>query len=432
LHWLLDDRLGRPVLRHLLNDCAFDEASGFDVPLARVPFLCSDQRDEGENPDGEGQQRPWPPTSAPVLSKNSRPHDARDPHGYRRLTEVLACVVQSLPQLASWFISEVGAPEAGVDSKIEVSTQATLGGSGRPDMVIDYHDRDGHPRRILSEHKLDAELTVFQQKAYADRERDRSVLVAPGAHRYAGVEGFDTHITWLQIAQGIHRLGEAEAGSEWRTPAVKPTSTGQLRCLEELIAFLERHTPDVANMNPISHSTVSTYQHMGSSLAQLNTLFRMINEHPEIKRRNASDVIPEVTNTQWWFGLDYDWPYLLTVDPESGAHVALQPNADWLEDSPAQPVLYAGFYFATPDGRLPTDLAARESAPLTALSGINASVGFHNRRQGKCVKPLLLTKLVAHGGTLREQADYAATWALAAISAIASIPPPTHSSPDLA
>jgi hypothetical protein len=115
------------------------------------------------------------------------------------------------------------------------------------------------------------------------------------------------------------------------------------------------------------------------------------------------------------------WPYLATLDPECGAHIGLEPSADWLEDDD-EPVLYAGFYFSTPDARLPDALTARDSPVYEALLEASAQVGLcDNRKQGKCAATLYLSQVAANGGTLRAQADYATGWAVDAVQRISHI-----------
>jgi hypothetical protein len=94
-----------------------------------------------------------------------------------------------LPELARWFIETAGAPTAAAADRPRVTTQSMLGGSGRPDMILDYRDEAGNSRRVLSEHKINADLTDLQRLAYVDWQADALVLVAPNAqvYRQAGV-----------------------------------------------------------------------------------------------------------------------------------------------------------------------------------------------------------------------------------------------------
>jgi len=341
----------------------------------------------------------------------------RYPYGRRedRLTEVFACVLEAVRELVCWFVEEAGGPPVTPGDRLVVTTQGMLGGSGRPDMVIDYG-----PHRILSEHKIGAELTDFQRAAYADWRCD-SALVAPDAERYRAAGIFKRYITWLRVAQEVDRLGEEAAGPSWRRRALRPDSPGRLRCLAELLAFLECQDVGVSNMKPIDESAVRSYSELRATRAMFETFLTMVREDPRIQSLAPSILMPEKDKTQWWFSLDaVEWPYLTVLDPQGGAQIALEPTADWLAQE--SPVLYAGFYFDTPDGRLPVPMSSQVSPLQDALRAANVQVGLRaDGKQGKCAATLYLSELAARGGTLREQAEYAAGWAVDAIEAIRRI-----------
>lgn len=342
----------------------------------------------------------------------------RYPYGRRedRLTEVFACVLEAVHEFACWFIEEAGGPAVAPGERVAVTTQGMAGGSGRPDMIIDYGEH-----RILSEHKIGPDLTDFQRVAYADWRCDSDVLVAPDAESYRIARVFKRYITWLRVAQEVDRLGGEDAGSSWRRRALEPDSSGRLRCLAELLAFLECQDVGVSNMSPIKESAVRAYRELRATRSLFETFLAMVRDDPRIQALAPSVLIPQKDKTQWWFSLDaVEWPYLVTLDPTCGAEIVLEPTADWLADD--SPVLYAGFYFATPEGRLPAPFSHQDSPLQEALRAANVQIGLRaDGKQGKCAVTLYLSDLAAQGGTVREQAEYAAGWAVDAVEGIRGI-----------
>lgn len=302
-----------------------------------------------------------------------------------------------------------------------VWTQGLLGGSGRPDLVIDYKDAGGAARRILSEHKVDALLTDLQRTAYSDWECEAKVLIAPSIERYRDA-GFDRYATWLQIAKQIVLLGERCGGSAWREQAHTPESPSRLRLLEELLSYIERQNVGVTSMSAITDSTIATYSAQPKTLAVLETFLALVNEHPLLQEQRASDLVPDVKRASWWFTLEASsWSCLDELGLEYGAQISLEPTVVDSYDGIDEPALRAGFYFPTPDGKLPEHLSAITSV-ASAIRDAHATLELHeNRKQGLCVKSLPLTTIAQHGATLPEQADYAATWAIGAIRDLAAI-----------
>jgi hypothetical protein len=348
----------------------------------------------------------------------------RYPYGRRedRLTEVFASALEALPELARRFIEATGAPPPSANETPGVTTQGMFGGSGRPDLVLDYADEAGNPRRILSEHKIDAELTAFQRLSYADWRPDAVVLVAPDAQAYRAAGGFDAYITWQRVAEEIDRLGSDRAHPRWRHVALDPESPGRLRCLEVLLSFLERQNVGVSSMSPMDEESVRAYGALRTTRSKFEMFIEMVRESPRLRELGASLLLPEEQKTQWWISLDAPvWPYLRSLDPAAGAHIALEPSPDWLGHDD-QPVVYAGFYFSTPDGRLPSAFAARHSSLSEQLREASAEVGLRdNRKQGKCAALLYLSEVALRGGTLRDQAEYVAGWAADALVGISRI-----------
>jgi hypothetical protein len=348
----------------------------------------------------------------------------RYPYGRRedRLTEVLATTLETLPELSAWLLETVDAPSAKPGTRVEVSTQRSRAGSGRPDMFIDYSDAESRPCRVLSEHKLNAEPTGYQRQAYAQWEEcDKKVLIAP--ERYRDIDVFDKQVTWLEVALEVNRLGVQHGGSDWRKTALDPDQPSRLRLLLEALDHIARQDVGVSSMAAIDHNDIEAYARIHPVRETMRNFIEMVRDDPRVLALGPSEIQSERQETQWWFALEVPPPrYLATLDPECGAQIALQPRDDWLEDMRDEPVLYSGFYFAAPEERLPEVLCAQGSSVAAALREADVKVGLHpGHKQAKCAATCYLSDIPAMGGTLSEQAGYAAGWAAAALQAISRI-----------
>ncbi len=352
----------------------------------------------------------------------------RFPHGRRedRLTEVFAHVLEAVPPLAEWLVGCVeGLPVPSGTPHPKAFTQGALAGSGRPDLRLEYRDRAGNGKVLLSEHKITADPTELQRGGYPGWKRDALILIAPDLARYRESAHFDRCLTWLDVADKVVKLGYDAAGERWRDIAREPQARVGLRCLHELLTLLEKEDVGVSNMQAIDETTVSAYYNMASTREVLETFLHLVRRDERFQDAGTSEVYAANARTHWWYEVpNLSWPYLLDLDPEACAHVALEASATWLDEPAGEPVLYAGFYFGTPQLSLPEQLRRRESTVSTALRQINATVGLQtNRKQGKCVKTLPLSVLAQRGDTLPRQAQEAASWTLEALQQMALIAP---------
>ena len=335
-----------------------------------------------------------------------------------RLTEVFACALHLLPELAGWFVQRAGGPAPMQHEVISVTTQNSLAGAGRPDMFVDY---GGH--RILSEHKIDATATAYQGFGYPDWKDVHSVLIARDVAPYRETTPFDAYLSWAEVADEVKRIGSERGGDAWRQLAVDPDQPSRLRCCEELLCFLERHNVGVVNETPIDDESVQHYRGFEAARLQLKRFFTLLWDDAEIQALMPGAIAPERMDRQWWFSLEVPWPYLSNLYPEEcDAQIALQPDADWLEERNDEPVLYAGYWFSTPDGRLHERLTGVDTPTYRALRPGVRQIGQHGRKreQGKYADILYLSDILAYG-TLPEQARYAAHWAADAIQEISRI-----------
>lgn len=199
----------------------------------------------------------------------------RYPFGRRedRVTEVFAAVLRLVPDLTSWFLEATHMPPAAGGVKVE--TQNVRGGAGRPDMVLDYFDLENDSRRLLSEHKLSADPTSYQLDAYPEWSRDKLALVAPAGYR--GLPGFDSYLTWVQVAQAIDLLGQ-RAGQKWRAAAVDPESPSWLHVLLELVILLERQNVGVDMPDAVELIDVLAFRRASAAREKLTTLLELVGQ----------------------------------------------------------------------------------------------------------------------------------------------------------
>ncbi|MGB0093482.1 MAG: hypothetical protein WBP81_13265 [Solirubrobacteraceae bacterium] len=343
-----------------------------------------------------------------------------------RLTEVLACALWTLPDLARWFITDAAgasAPSPGGIPKIR--TQGLLGGNGQPDMEITYRSVSG-PACILSEQKVDADLSQYQRAGYPGWVRDKLVLVAPDTEKYRRAPQFDAHISWLRIAQEMHRIAARRGQSAWREKALLPEEPSVLRFLHEVLSFIERQDVGVSGMDPIDGKVIDAYRRLESVRGTLLTFLRMIRADERIRALEPTPIGSAKHETYWWFSLERpDWPFLRSLDRDSVFEICLQPEVDFLDEEGTAPILSAGFSFFPENGAVPEVLIAPDSLVASALHGLGAKVGMReNRRQGKCAVPLPLAHIAATGGTLVNQAHHAAGWAVDALLRMSRISSP--------
>ena len=171
---------------------------------------------------------------------------------------------------------------------------------------------------------------------------------------------------------------------------------------------------------PIDDKSLEHYRRLQPVRLQLKQFFELLWEDAEIQALRPEAIRKEEWDTQWWFPLEVPWSYLSNLYPEEcGAQIALQPGADWLEERNDEPVLYAGYWFSTPDGRLHEGLIDVDTPTFRALRP-GRQIGQHGPKQGKYADILYLSDIVAYG-TLPKQVRHAANWAANAIQEISRI-----------
>lgn len=344
-----------------------------------------------------------------------------------RLTELFAHVLHEVPELGRWLISSVGvAPIADACSRIEVFTQGAMAGEGRPDLQIYYRDESGQERCVLSEHKLDAELTEFQRAGYPGWERSGLLLIARDVQKYrGGGAAFDSYLTWLQVADEVDRLGVADAGAKWREIASVPEAPSRLRGLYELQLLLETLELGQGSMQALTEPIIDAYSQINSARSRLAAFLELVSKTHQLRDLGSERTITpypkdNLKDTVWSAYVSVDWPLLRPIDRDYGSEVAIEPSAQWLTDEVDGAVMYAGFYFAISQGRLPHSLIS--SPEFNAgLRNIDAAMAPQNQHQAKCVKVLPLNAIAEHSTTLNSQVEFAANRAVEAFDELTAV-----------
>jgi hypothetical protein len=276
-------------------------------------------------------------------------------------------------------------------------------------MEITYRSVSG-PACILSEQKADADLTDYQLAGYPGWVRDKLVLVAPDTEKYRLATQFDSHISWLRIAQEMHRIAARRGQSAWREKALLPEEPSVLRFLHEVLSFIERQDVGVSGMDPIDGKVIDAYRRVESVRGTLLTFLRMIHADERIRALEPTAIGSAKHDTYWWFSLERpDWPFWKSLDCDSGFEICLQPEADFLDEEGTEPILSAGFSFYPANGTVPEVLVARDSVVATALKDLGAKIPPGERAQhphraslNREPEPPLITTLVANR-SLRER-----------------------------
>ena len=246
-------------------------------------------------------------------------------------------------------------------------------------MEITYRSVSG-PACILSEQKVDADLSQYQRAGYPGWVRDKLVLVAPDTEKYRRAPQFDAHISWLRIAQEMHRIAARRGQSAWREKALLPEEPSVLRFLHEVLSFIERQDVGVSGMDPIDGKVIDAYRRLESVRGTLLTFLRMIRADERIRALEPTPIGSAKHETYWWFSLERpDWPFLRSLDRDSVFEICLQPEVDFLDEEGTAPILSAGFSFFPENGAVPEVLIAPDSLVASALHGLGAKVGMREK-----------------------------------------------------
>ena len=257
---------------------------------------------------------------------------ARYPFGRAedRLTEIFAYTLQAVPELAALLIDKVEAPPLGEAGELSVFTQNAMSNAGRPDMRIVYFDSAGNSRSILSEHKIDAPRTAYQDVAYPGWDSDKTIFIAPDSYPSAGRGAFDCYLTWREVAGACHQVGRRAVDSDrWRSQALGLGTLGRTRAVEEFIRYLESAPVQVGRMMPLTNKTVRGLVEANEALPTIENFVMCVSEHPELRALGSHAPVPWGSSTWAIYFDEARWPLMETPELNVAAEVVLQPLPEW-------------------------------------------------------------------------------------------------------
>jgi hypothetical protein len=366
-----------------------------------------------------------------------------------RLTELFATVLCYDEELVAWLAAKAWATEPErariwAQGGYRIRTQAVISAAERPDLEIVFlgPNRPDGNGRLFCEHKLSALETIAQRAGYPSLHRcDRVVAIKSAAG--PSVTGFRTVLTWSDVAARAdllaRRATSGRGARRWRVLLREPGAPAvQLRRLE-LIKYLTRKDPGVAQTDPLSTFDISVYARARDMLFRARDLYRhivhsehlrdRISEEPgEARRSNAPDDPAweaKEAKDSWYKVLREAWP-AVEDHPSFWAELLVSPYDDWVPEPKGEPAIGVGYSFELAQGGWPDGLSPG-SAWAATLAEDDITIGASDGGTiGRCFKTLYLGELAARGLSLVEQAEWAARWARAALAAIESHEPPTQ------
>jgi len=342
-----------------------------------------------------------------------------------RLTEVLASVLRSDPQLVSWMAAqawpEASAGHAGCE--YEVFPQAWASDKARPDIEVRFPRRREPHNRLFLENKITAPPTREQEAGYRDlRPEDGLLLFAPAGYRQ--MDKRFIRLTWTQLAQKLFMLSRSWGGRKWRDMVLGPDVPGVHRLRHELLDYLEQKL-EVTVDESLSHLEVLSYGRATRSLCQVKDLFtRTIASEKWASRLTTRVPLPrgdsKLADT-WYVLLDHPWPVLGPDQAGGWPELLVSPEDDWTEDPVGEPAFGVGYTFPLGKGDdLPPAVRTPELTKAFEKHGITR--GFtDDRKRGRCFKTLYVAELIGRSD-LEAQAEEVACWAVESLELIASQP----------
>jgi hypothetical protein len=362
-----------------------------------------------------------------------------------RLTEIVAAVLRTSPQLTSWLLRQAFHPESpesqAVSGQYDVSTQFILPSTAeRPDMRI---KRPSQPS-LFVENKLDALYTAAQKNQYRSAVPGSDRIVAIVKKDRAHESPFELRTTWSDLYLEIRHIGRNWAANCWPDRAWKPDAPAEYRLLAELATYLQRELGLVDD--PITHNDLELLPRAKAVLTRWDQLFHRVEEalrmEPGLDASQQhgeewEDSGHKVKRTLGWdLHLQGDWPALTRhweTAYESGqmseaqwedlwqlASLIMAPDITWSGTPSAEPAVGVGvsvpYQLEWPPG-------LQEGDPLRAAA---ETAGFtfgttYRGRVGRVFQTLELGQVANDDTTLEHQADHIISWARTTLRALASV-----------
>jgi hypothetical protein len=230
-----------------------------------------------------------------------------------RLTEILAEVLRTSPQLLRWLAARAF-PATGAEIDIatrciygnyKVDTQFSLGnGRERPDIQVWFLSGPAPEKhRFFVENKLDAGPTDAQNRGYQATDESPVIVVHPEDRPQRWLKASDFKaVSWTEVARTAFKLGNewaCEASESWPAYALTPGAPSEYRMLAELCRYLEREV-DVTVPRAITADDLEILPRLLDTRRRWDELADII--------RASLDSDPGIANRyDRWEGRDLEW-----------------------------------------------------------------------------------------------------------------------------
>jgi hypothetical protein len=360
-----------------------------------------------------------------------------------RLTELFATVLAGDADLVAWLAGKAWRIDQALAQRwaavgYRVSTQAVISEAERPDMLITFLGPERPPAngRLFCEHKLTAAETAPQRASYPGLRPADRVIAIKSAYG-AALTGFGRSVTWSEVAAHADLLarravGMSGRGRRWRSQLREPGAPALQWRRYELIQYLSRKDPGVAQTDPLSTFDVSVYARARAMLFRARDLFRYVVHSEQLRDRlgdepgthrqsQAPDDPPfelKEAKDSWYKVLREMWPAVVHHPGTYWVELLISPYDDWVPEPKGEPAVGVGYCFDLVDGAWPEGLSPGGTwAERMAEDMITVSAGDEGKI-GRCFMTLYLGELAARGLSLSEQGEWAAGWAREALATI--------------
>lgn len=354
-----------------------------------------------------------------------------------RLTEIMATALASHPGFSGAIFRRLGLPAG---DRRAVATQQLVTTACRPDLFLyaydkgrvvaqiwienkhvdyDFHDRQlenqreafdqvpGETKRLIAVLPADSPHLRKPDQPPSVTLRQRLARITPAAAGRNPAYLADRLFSWQDIANLAYEVGNAQpdpwGGGRWRVEAMRADAPACQRLLHEFITYLEQQMEVV--VEPLNSDNIVAFKLREQTLDRLDEII----ERAFGRLRQAD------------FSANWDAEELTASFGSPASHwlrrrggeleFIVDERDSFSPDETGEPAFGAGF-------SLPARLYEAVSADRQWVEEATAA-DFGLKPDGKrlcCYRKLSLATLVKGGGTLDEQADFLARWALDALA----------------
>ena len=246
----------------------------------------------------------------------------RDSEPEDRLTEILAVVLTSSPNLAGWLVQRAFPGMTSDDAlsccsygSYEVVTQVGLVGGGRPDMEFRFAQGCEPGGGLYCENKIHARWTRWQSEGYPAVKRGRIVFLSPTGRLPPGLPEEQAlklvALKWNDVGDQIDGIGRAWAGPRWDRAAMAPDAPSEYRLLVELLIYLRGEGLYMTVRSPLTPEDLGDLPKMDDVVGRWKQFRDLVRNEALTTRREAPGAKA---------GWEKNW------DPEGRGQVRLQPH----------------------------------------------------------------------------------------------------------